>query len=196
MIKLAANLEDLITNKNLLDPKSIIRDEEYDLKKQYLGPSFKNMQRLYEVGDSALFQAGYAIPSAGLGAIIAGPLGAAAGFGIGGKLGAGHAWALEAARLAAAKDKFVKNEKLLLSKLDKSFNNWGAWSAVLGGLGGAGLGLATTQKEPAINQAIAAGILGLGGAGLVGLLGGLTGRGLERERLRKSKLKNTIEKYD
>lgn len=178
--------------------ESLFRDDHYDLKRQHLGPSFVNTQRLYELADSALYQAGYGAPAAIAGGLMGGPPGAVLGFGVGSKLGAGHAYWQEAARLQEAKNTFRKTEKQLLNKLNASFGNWATVSAVLGGLGGAGLGYGLADGPPSsFNRIAAATLLGLGGAGTVGLLGGLFGRSLTREKLRANpKLAPTIKLYD
>lgn len=187
--------------KSIINPiseESFFRDADYDLKRQHLGPSFLNTQRIYELADSALYQGLYGIPGASIGGMFGGPVGAAAGFGAGGKLGTLHAALQEYERLKGAKKRFSKNEKALLNKLDKSFKNWATVSAVLGGLGGAGLGYALPHDNAANWQKyLGIGLGGLAGATVFGLLGGLAGRGIEREKLRdSSKFKKLIEHYD
>jgi len=187
--------------RTVIDPtseESFFRDADYDLKRQHLGPSFLNTQRLYELGDSALYQGLYGIPAASIGAMFGGPVGAAAGFGAGGKLGTLHAALQEYERLKGAKKRFSSNEKALLNKLDKSFKTWATASAILGGLGGAGLGyMVPSNNAENWQKYLGIGLGGLAGATVLGLLGGLAGRGLEREKLRASKkFKKLIEHYD
>jgi len=187
--------------KAVLNPRSdesLFRDSTYDLRKQHLGPSFTNVQRIYELADMGLYSGLYSVPSTLIGAGLGGPIGAALGFGIGNKLGTLHSAMQEYERLKKAKKTFTKNEKVLLNKLNKSFNNWATVSAILGGIGGAGLGYYTTSDSlPPGHKYIHAGLGGLGGSAIMGLLGGLVGRGIAREQLRKSKqLKSTIQEYD
>lgn len=127
---------------------------------------------------------------------MAGPVGAAAGLGIGGKAGTVHAAIQELERLKAAKREFTKSEKRLLNRLSKSFKNWATASAIIGGAGGAGLGYSLAPEE-GYQKYLAAALAGLGGAVGLGFLGGLTGRGIERERLRSlSKYRKLIDHYD
>jgi hypothetical protein len=185
--------------KSIVNPtseESLFRDAYYDLKRQHLGPSFANTQRVYEIGDSLLYQSLYGVPSAVLGGALGGPAGALVGLGVGGKAGTIHAAVQELERLKAAKREFNKNEKQLLNRLSDSFKNWGTVSAVLGGIGGAGVGYGLAPEE-GYQKYLAAILAGLGGAAGLGYLGGLTGRGLERERLRSSeKYRKLIEHYD
>jgi len=196
LIRQTSNLANIVINPK--SEESLFRDADYDLKRQHLGPSFFNTQRLYELGDSALYQGLYGIPGASVGAVLGGPIGAAAGLGVGGKLGTMHAALQEYERLKGAKKRFSKKEKFLLNELDKSFKNWATTSAVLGGLGGAGLGyLYSNDDTLSWKKYLEIGLGGLAGATLFGVLGGLTGRGLKREKLRNSsKFKKLIEHYD
>lgn len=178
--------------------ESLFRDSTADLRKQHLGPSFWNTQRIYELADMGLYSGLYSVPATLAGAGLGGPLGAALGFGVGNKLGTLHSALQEYERLRKAKKTFTKEEKVLLNKLNKSFNRGGAVGAILGGLGGAGLGYISTPQDAApSHKYIYTGLGAFGTAAIAGLLGGLISRGITREKLRNTKaLKKIIEQYD
>jgi hypothetical protein len=166
-----------------------------DLKAQFFGPTLFNKQRLWELGDTAMYQGAYAIPAALAGGIITNsPMGLAAGAAIGKLMGQTHLFKKEKDRLEAAKKYFTKNEKKLLKDIASSGRNWSIGTALLAGLGAGGLAYYLDQDRfgKVLTPVLAAG----GAASLGTLIGTHTGQYLARRRaLKDPRFKAIIERY-
>ena len=169
------------------------RDLEYDLKKQHFGSSFLNPQRLYELGDTALYLGAYGIPAAAAGAYLGGPPGLVAGLGLGKAMGQVHATVKEKERLQKALRKFNKTEKKLLNELKKGYT----YGFVPGALLGAGLGGYLGYNSVDKYQVPIALFGAASTAGTLGLLGSLLGHKIQRDRLKDvPEYKAILERYE
>lgn len=170
-----------------------LRNLEYDLKQQHFGPSFLNPQRLYEVGDTALYLGAYGLPAAAAGTYLAGPAGLVAGLGLGKAVGQIHATVKERERLEKALKRFDKTEKKLLKKLKQGYT----YGFIPGALAGAGLGgyLGYTSVD---KYKIPLALFGaISSAGTLGLLGSLLGHKIQRERLKDDpEFRDILERYE
>lgn len=168
-----------------------------DLKKQYFGPTIFNKQRLWEAGDSLVYQAAYGVPAAvGAHMLTRGDMKATLlGLAVGKLLGQGHLVAKERDRVSSALKHFSPVEKKLLKKLDASSRNWGIGAGILGGLsaGAATYGIGADKFGKTATPIIA----GLGSALLAAFAGNLIGHSLARRNaLNNKEFKKIIEKYD
>jgi|Laugresu1bdmlbdd_1035124.scaffolds.fasta_scaffold02539_6 hypothetical protein len=170
-----------------------LRNLEYDLKQQHFGPSFLNPQRLYEIGDTALYLGAYGLPAAAAGTYLAGPAGLVAGLGLGKAVGQIHATVKERERLEKALKRFDKTEKKLLKKLKQGYT----YGFIPGALAGAGLGgyLGYTSVD---KYKIPLALFGaISSAGTLGLLGSLLGHKIQRERLKDDpEFRDILRKYE
>ena len=166
-----------------------------DLKEQYFGPTLMNRQRLWELGDTAMYQGAYAIPAAIAGGLITkGWGGAAAGAAIGKLLGQIHLFKKEKDRLDAARKYFSKDEKALLKDIAASGKKWSIGSGILAGLGAGGLGYLAGHDR--FGKTLTPILEGGAAASLATLAGGLLGQHLAKRRaLQNSRFKSIIERY-
>lgn len=170
-----------------------LRNLEYDLKKQHFGPSFLNPQRLYEIGDTALYLGAYGVPTAAAGAYLGGPAGLVAGLGLGKAMGQVHATVKEKERLQKALRKFDKTEKKLLKELKKGYT----YGFVPGALLGAGLGGYLGYNSVDKYQVPIALFGAASTAGTLGLLGSLLGHKIQRDRLMEvPEYRKILERYE
>jgi len=166
-----------------------------DLKQQFFGPTLWNKQRLWELGDSALYQGAYGLPAAGIGTLVGGPAGMFAGLGAGKLLGQLHLFSKEKDRLDTALKYFNKGEKKLLEDITSSGNKWGITAAILAGLGAGGTSYLAGQDQ--FGKVLTPVLAGGAAASLAGLGGLLLGQHLAKQRALKSKrFKNIIKRYD
>jgi len=166
-----------------------------DLKQQFFGPTLWNKQRLWELGDSALYQGAYGLPAAGIGALVGGPAGMFAGLGTGKLLGQLHLFSKEKDRLDTALKYFNKGEKKLLEDITSSGNKWGITAAILAGLGAGGTSYLAGQDQ--FGKVLTPVLAGGAAASLAGLGGLLLGQHLAKQRALKSKrFKDIIKRYD
>lgn len=166
-----------------------------DLKQQFFGPTLLNKQRLWELGDTALYQGAYGLPSAAIGGLTAGPAGMFAGLGIGKLLGQLHLLSKERERVDAALDTFNKTEKQLLNDINRSGRNWGITAALLAGLGAGGAGYLAGHDR--FGKTLTPILEGGAAASLASLLGSLAGQHVAKQRAMKNpKFKAIIDKYN
>lgn len=166
-----------------------------DLKQQFFGPTLWNKQRLWELGDTALYQGAYGLPAAGIGAITAGPAGMFAGLGAGKLLGQLHLFSKEGDRVAAALEHFNKEEKKLLEDITSSGRKWGITAAILAGLGAGGGGYLAGHDQ--FGKVLTPVLEGGAVASLAGLGGMLLGQHLAKQRALKSKrFRDIIKRYN
>lgn len=152
--------------------RPILGAKNYSLRRSFLGPTLHNSSRAKEYADSALLQAGWAIPGLAIGAPF-GPAGMIAGVSAGMGVGKAHALAKEFARYAKAKDVLTPAENKAADRLLNGMLYGGITGALAGGAGGYAL-----AGELGIASPIAATLTGMGWGGL---LGGLLGRTVARE---------------
>lgn len=176
------------------DPEDTpFRDVE-DLKAQYFGPTLLNPQRLWELGDTALYQGAYALPGAAIGAYAGGPSGMFAGLAAGKLLGQLHLISKENNRLEAAKKNFSPAEKELLNRISSSSRNWALGSALLGGLLGGGASYLSGQDQ--FGKVLTPVLEGGAAASLASLAGGLAGHYIARNNaLKEKRFKSIIQRY-
>lgn len=191
----ATGVEEIIL-PNIEPEDTALRGYE-DLKRQYFGPTVFNKQRLWELGDSLVYQAGYGVPLAvGAHAASDGDLKATfLGLALGKLLGQGHLIAKERDRVNTALKTFTPTEKRLLKKLDASSRNWAIGSALVGGLGAgsAAYGLGADKFGKITTPIIA----GLGSALLAAFAGNLVGHSIARNSaLNNKEFNKIIKKYD
>jgi hypothetical protein len=168
-----------------------------DLKHQYFGPTIFNKQRLYEAGDSLLYQTAYAAPGALTGYLIGeGDLKTTLfGLGVGKLLGQGYALNKEQKKLNDALESFNPIEKNLLKHITNKSRKWALGGALLGGLGVGGLSyLANRDMYGSTATPL---IEGAGGAIFAALAGNLLGDYFAKQEARKNRqFKAVLDKYD
>lgn len=155
-----------------------------DLKQQFFGPTILNKQRLWELGDTALYQGAYGLPGALIGGLTAGPAGMLAGAGAGKLLGQLHLFSKERERVDAALKSFNKTEKKLLEDINKSGRNWGIAAALLAGLGAGGAGYFAGHDR--FGKTLTPILEGGAAASLASLLGSLAGQHVAKQRAMKN----------
>lgn len=168
-----------------------------DLKKQYFGPTIFNKQRLWEAGDSLVYQTAYGAPGALAGHFLSdgNVKGTLFGLAIGKILGQAHLVAKERDRVGAALEYFSPAEKRLLKKLDSSSKNWALGSALLGGAG-AGL-TAYALGADKFGKRTTPIVTGLGAAMLAALVGNSLGHYFARkDALKNKEFRKIIKRYD
>lgn len=166
-----------------------------DLKQQFFGPTLLNKQRLWELGDTIMYQGSYALPAALAGGLLTKNItGAAAGIALGKILGQLHLFAKERDRIDAAKKYFSKEEKTLLDDIAASGKRWGIGTSVLAGLAAGGTGYLAGHD---LYGKTLTPILEAGGAASLGsLIGNHFGQYLARRRaLQDPKFKDIIKKH-
>jgi len=168
-----------------------------DLKKQYFGPTVFNKQRLWEAGDSLVYQTAYGAPAAiGAHMLTHGDLKATLlGLAVGKLLGQGHLIAKERDRINSALKHFSPTEKKLLKKLDSSSRNWAIGSALVGGLGAGGVAYGVGADK--FGKTATPVIAGLGSALLAAFAGNLIGHYIARQDAANNKeFKKIIQRYN
>jgi len=165
-----------------------------DLKAQFFGPTIFNKQRLWELGDSALYQGSYIIPGAVAGGLYSGPAGASAGLVLGKILGGLYYLKKEKARQEVAKQEFNKDERELLNRISKGSRNYGILGAVTAGLGAGGI--SALLKQDRFGPYATPALVGLGGAITGQMIGSLLGQHLAKINAKKEKrFADIINKY-
>jgi len=171
-----------------------LRDYD-DLKAQFFGPTIFNKQRLFELGDAALYQSSYMLPIALAAGAYGGPKGAYAGLVAGKLIGGLHYLKKEKAREAAAKSKFNKNERELMRLITKGSRNYGALGALIAGLGATGA--SALLKQDRYGPYITPALVGVGGAFTGQFIGNLLGQHFAKINAKKQKrFSDILSKYN
>lgn len=165
-----------------------------DLKAQFFGPTIFNKQRLWELGDTALYQGSYMIPGALAGGFYSGPAGAYTGLALGKLLGGLHYLKKERARQDVAKKEFNKDERELMDRISKGSRNYGILGALTAGLGAAGI--SALLKQDRFGRHATPALVGAGGALTGQMIGSLLGQHLAKINAKKQKrFADIINKY-